>query len=191
MTLRSYARATCFLLLLLLLSGTQSFALDPTRALTQTQYAQRIWQVQGLPDATVTSIVQTHDGYLWLGTETGLARFDGIRFSRLDDITQTPLKRAWVRTLMEDPQHDLWVGTNNAGLIQLDNGDATQYLQGNEPHTPVQCLVPEDNETLWACTSAGIARLSRGRLTAIYGAAQGLPINNVRAACRDADGRYG
>ena len=61
MTLRSYARATCFLLLLLLLSGTPGFALDPTRALTQ--YAHRIWQVpQGLPDAIVTSIVQTHDG---------------------------------------------------------------------------------------------------------------------------------
>src|SRR5207253_6887003 len=57
--------------------------------------------------------------------------------------------------LPRGPAHVSGAFTNGRAnaLVQLDNGDATQYLQGNEPHTPVQCLVPEDNETLWACTS--------------------------------------
>jgi ligand-binding sensor domain-containing protein/signal transduction histidine kinase len=173
--------------LLLLWACVPSFALDPDRALTQ--YVHRIWQApQGLPDATVTSILQTHDGYLWLGTEAGLVRFDGVRFSEMDNVAQTPLKGAWVRNILEDREHNLWVGTNDAGLIRFENGTATQYLQKDEPQrTTVQCLVQDRNENIWACTSTGLARLSQGKLT-IFGMSQGLPTNNIRTACEAGDG---
>src|SRR5215475_5306396 len=86
------------------------FALDPDRTLTQ--YVHRIWQLpQGLPDATITSIVQTDDGYLWLGTETGLVRFDGVRFSRIgDEDKHSALSHAWIRNILETDRHDLWIG---------------------------------------------------------------------------------
>ena len=60
---------------LVLAAMSLAFGLDPTRTLTQ--YAHRVWQAQqGLPQGTVYSILQTHDGYLWLGSQTGLIRFD-------------------------------------------------------------------------------------------------------------------
>ncbi|HEY2382422.1 MAG TPA: two-component regulator propeller domain-containing protein [Terriglobia bacterium] len=176
--------------LLLLFLCIPAFALDPNRALTQ--YVHRIWQApQGLPDATITSILQTHDGYLWLGTEAGLVRFDGVRFSEMASTSpaaQPPLKGAWVRNILEDKHHNLWVGTNEAGLIRLENGVATQYLQKDEPQrSTVQCLLQDRNENIWACTSTGLARLNQGKLT-MYGMPQGLPSNNVRSACEAPDG---
>src|SRR5579864_153244 len=90
------------------------YALDPSLSLTQ--YIHRIWQVtQGLPQAAIYSIWQTHDGYLWLGTPTGLVRFDGVRFTSFDDPTVPGLKNAWVGNLLEDRQNNLWIGSNDAG----------------------------------------------------------------------------
>src|SRR5215831_18095042 len=164
-----------------------AFALDPNRTLTQ--YLHRIWQLpQGLPDATVTSILQTDDGYLLLGTETGLVRFDGVRFSEINGGSSGPLKGAWIRHILEDRQHVLWIGTNDAGVIRLRNGVASQYLQKEQlPRTTVQCLISDRHENVWACTTNGLARLDRGTLV-VYGTADGLPTTNIRAACEAADG---
>src|SRR4051794_22045336 len=93
------------------------WALNPNRALTQ--YLHRIWQVpQGLPQATIFAIRQTRDGYLWLGTRTGLVRFDGIRFSPLQGDSESMLKDIWVRDFLEDASGDLWIATNDVGLIR-------------------------------------------------------------------------
>jgi len=164
-----------------------AFPLDPSKRLTQ--YVHRIWQLpQGLPDATITSILQTEQGYLWLGTETGLVRFDGVRFSSLDDTNPGPLKHNWVRSLLEDSQHSLWIGTNDAGLIRLENGVATQYSPDADlARANVQCLVTDRQGALWLCTSNGIARLSQGKLS-VYRTVQGLPTNNIRDACAATDG---
>lgn len=187
-----------FQAVLLLLICRPAFSLDASKHLTQ--YVHRIWQLpQGLPDATVNSILQTEDGYLWLGTEAGLVRFDGVRFSLVDDMNQGPLKHNWVRALLQDRQHGLWIGTNDAGLIRLDNGVATQLAPGEDlARANVQCLVaaqqaggPEgagqQQGDLWACTSNGVAHLTQGKL-AVYRAAQGLATLNVRAGCAAADG---
>jgi ligand-binding sensor domain-containing protein len=66
-------------------------ALDPSKTLSQ--YVRRIWQVQqGLPQASIDALLQTRDGYLWLGTQTGLIKFDGVRFTTIDAIDGLPLK---------------------------------------------------------------------------------------------------
>ena len=63
-----------------LLNCTPSYALDQARTLTQ--YSHRIWgQEEGLVQPTIYSIAQTRQGYLWLGTQDGLVRFDGVRFA--------------------------------------------------------------------------------------------------------------
>lgn len=175
-----------FALILIVLFCRPSFAVDPSRTLTQ--YVHRIWQSpQGLPDATITSIKQTNDGYLWLGTETGLVRFDGVRFSGLTT-TPAPLKGAWIRNLLEDSQRRLWVGTNESGIVAFDKGIATQYLQSEgQSRAAVQCLIADHQENVWACTLNGLARLNQGKVT-IYGSADGLPTNNIRAACESTDG---
>src|SRR5215510_781227 len=62
-------------------------ALDPHKSLAQ--YSRAVWnQQQGLPQDTITAIAQTPDGYLWLGTNEGLARFDGYEFTVLNNVNR-------------------------------------------------------------------------------------------------------
>src|ERR1043166_1871990 len=159
------------LLLLMVLSLETAFGLDPNRTLTQ--YVHRIWQMQqGLPQATISAIWQTQDGYLWLGTQSGLVRFDGVRFTSVENAYRNAPANIWVREILEDSNHTLWVGTNDAGLIRLENDRVTTYSTKNGlPSDTVQCLVSTRNGDLWAslvstrngdlwaCTPEGLARI--------------------------------
>src|ERR1041385_2387296 len=175
------------LLLLMVLSLETAFGLDPNRTLTQ--YVHRIWQrQQGLPQATISAIWQTQDGYLWLGTQSGLVRFDGVRFTSVENVYRNAPANIWVREILEDSNHTLWVGTNDAGLIRLENDRVTTYSTKNGlPSDTVQCLVSTRNGDLWACTPEGLARITGGTVQ-VYGTGQGLGSNNVRAACETGDG---
>src|SRR4051812_12611055 len=129
MPLRARLRGRCGSLALLFSLVTLSrpaYALDPARTLTQ--YVHRIWQVQqGLPQAWIHSIVQTRDGYLWLGTQSGLVKFDGVRFTTIDEMDGVPSANLWVTHLLEDADANaLWIGTTQAGVIKLQGGVATR-----------------------------------------------------------------
>src|SRR5262245_55566355 len=101
-------------------------ALDPSRALTQ--YIHRIWHTQqGLPPGTIFAIRQPQDGYLWLATQTGLFRFDGVQFTAVRDADNQLLASAWVRDLREDADDSDWIATDGAGLIRWHDGVATQF----------------------------------------------------------------
>src|SRR6185437_12043589 len=113
----SSALGVCAALALALFAG-RADALDPSRTLTQCLL--RKWQVQqGLPQATIFAIRQTADGYLWLGTQTGLFRFDGVRFSGVRGSKEARNENLWVQALCEDAEHDLWIATDGAGLLRL------------------------------------------------------------------------
>ena len=71
----------------------------------------------GLPDSSVTSIAQTQDGYLWIGTADGLARFDGVRFETFDPINTPELKSARITKLSVDAWGTLWINTGGGGLF--------------------------------------------------------------------------
>ncbi len=185
-----------FAALMIALGGGALYGLDPGRTLTQ--YVHRIWQVQqGLPESSIYSMLQAHDGYLWLGTLTGLVRFDGVRFTTLDNIypeaSAAGLGNAWIRSMVEDAQGALWIGTNESGLFRLANGEATHYSQKEGlPSDTVQCLAAQKdrsgNEEMWVCTSAGLAHVADGKI-AIYRIEQGLSTNDVRAVAIGPDGR--
>src|SRR3954447_4733712 len=92
-------------------------ALDPSRALTQSIH--RIWQTQqGLPQGTIYSVYQTKDRYLWLGTKTGLVRFDGVQCTVIRELGGTSVENVWVRQLGQDDQGALWIATDADGLIR-------------------------------------------------------------------------
>src|ERR1035437_7460903 len=67
----------------------------------------------GLPDSSVTAIAQTPDGYLWIGTYNGLARFDGVQFVNFDPFNTPELKHARVDGLFVDAQGTLWINTRD------------------------------------------------------------------------------
>ena len=174
------------LVLALVALSQHAYALDSGRTLTQ--YVHRIWQVQqGLPQAWIDSIVQTHDGYLWLGTQSGLVKFDGVRFTTIDEMDGVP-SDVWVTHLLEDDQNALWIGTTRAGLIRLQDGIATRYsqLEGLPPGT-IQCLFKDRQGHVWACTPHGLAELVEGKVR-VFGTADGLSSPDVHAACVAPDG---
>ena len=86
-------------------------------------YFPRTWNTEhGLPDNAVTAVVQTHDGYLWIGTYGGLVRFDGVRFTVFNSASTPGLQSDRVTSLFEDRQGILWIGH--------ERGDLTRYADG-------------------------------------------------------------
>ncbi len=87
-----------------------------------------VWgTADGLPQSSVISIVQTHDGYLWLGTLNGLARFDGKSLTHFN-VNNTPgLPSNRIVFLFEDSRQTLWIGTDNAGLCAVKDGELHNF----------------------------------------------------------------
>jgi signal transduction histidine kinase/ligand-binding sensor domain-containing protein len=76
----------------------------------------------GLRSSSVTAIAQTFDGYLWIGTYNGLARFDGVRFVMFDPANTPTLQRARVRRLNVDASGTLWINTYDGSLTSYRDG---------------------------------------------------------------------
>src|SRR6202451_2330062 len=94
--------------------------LDPQRSLNH--YGQQTWRTDsGLPQNTVHSILQTRDGYLWLGTDGGLVRFDGVDFVTFDAENTPQFKSDTIYDLLEDASGSLWISTA-AGLLRYRSG---------------------------------------------------------------------
>src|SRR5258708_15447200 len=99
-TLRYFATAGACVVLALAAAGTAR-ALDPSKKLTQ--YVHRTWQTpEGLSQTSVYSVTQTRDGYLWIGTQSGVLRFGGAEFNPVRPLQSHPLRVGWARSLMED-----------------------------------------------------------------------------------------
>jgi len=92
------------------------------------RYQFDVWQTgEGLPQSTVTSILQTRDGYLWLGTQNGLARFDGVHFKIFNQNNTPAIKNDRMARLFEDHQGTLWVSGEQGELLCLRNGRFASY----------------------------------------------------------------
>ena len=112
-------------LALLLASRTCAFALDPSLDLSQ--YAHTAWKVrEGFIKGTIFSIAQTPDGYLWLGTESGLYRFDGVLPALWQPPRDEQLPDNFIHDLLVTRDGTLWIGTPK-GLASLKDGKLTQY----------------------------------------------------------------
>ncbi len=142
-------------------------ALDPDRSLTQ--YMHESWQVDaGLPQASVLDVLRTTDGYLWVGTFEGLARFDGVHFEVFDKVNTPAITNNGVWALAEDSRHRLCVGTNGGGLLVLDNGSFTR-LDGL-PNPYITTLLVDSQARLWIGTREGLCQLDGETLTLFPGA---------------------
>jgi ligand-binding sensor domain-containing protein/signal transduction histidine kinase len=161
--------------------------LDPGKALTQ--YGLDTWTTDDdLPQNSVTALLQTRDGYLWLGTYGGLARFDGVRFVVYDSGNTESLHNNGIQALCERRDGSLWIGTNGGGLTQYHDGEFSSYgtLDGL-PSDIVRVLYEDRRGTLWIGTNDGLSALRDGRFTT-YGTKEGLSNGVVRAIAEDEDG---
>ncbi len=97
-------------------------ALDPTR--TVSQYIHDSWGTErGLPGGSITAIAQTSDGYLWIGTDKGLVRFDGLNFHQFERAHPDPMLIGPVRTLLVDASDHLWILLQNTIVFRYHNGN--------------------------------------------------------------------
>jgi ligand-binding sensor domain-containing protein len=105
--------------------GTSAYALNPS--LDINQYAHKSWTVrEGFFKGRIYAIAQTLDGYLWLGTEFGLVRFDGVHTSPFQPPAGENVGTAVTRTLLAARNGTLWIGTDN-GLASWRNGKLALY----------------------------------------------------------------
>jgi ligand-binding sensor domain-containing protein/signal transduction histidine kinase len=164
------------------LLAVSGWALDASRALTQ--YQHRIWQTQqGLPAAAIRSIEQTADGYLWLGMDRGLVRFDGVRFNTPGELIATPLVSAHIRQVTEDRQRNLWIATNGAGLFRLHASELARFsTQNGLASNAVSCVFEDRAGTIWACTDRGMARIVNDQIETLSAE------TSFQAACQSRDG---
>ncbi|MEO8196757.1 MAG: protein kinase [Thermoanaerobaculia bacterium] len=134
-------------------------ALDPSRLLSQ--YRVETWGVEeGLPSLSVAAVAQTPDGYLWVGTTEGLARFDGSRFVVFDRSNTPAFQLNEVRSLLVDRSGTLWVGFSGAGLARRE-GESFVAVAGPEPEI---YWMGEDSRGLWLGGGHGLWRLSQGSM---------------------------
>ena len=167
-----------------------AFALDPAKSLTQ--YAHRVWgHEEGLFQPTVFAITQTRDGFLWLGTEDGLVRFDGLHFRNFERYGKPVFEHTLIHDLSEDQQGNLWVASVGAGVAELRaDGALERYTtRTGLPSDSVFCVTSDREGRIWICTAEGLVKLEQGRLKT-YTTADGLPSNKIRAICETPDGEH-
>lgn len=120
----------------------------------------------GLSDNYTTSVIQDRRGFIWIGTEYGLNRFDGRSFKRYEKLGEGGLTDLNIKTIAEDADGNIWIGTQN-GLNRLNSRSdvITQYFMGDGPGTiPFRwCnyLYVDKRGILWLSTEKGIARYDK------------------------------
>jgi signal transduction histidine kinase/ligand-binding sensor domain-containing protein len=142
----------------------------------------------GLPDNSVTCLMQTLDGFLWIGTEKGLARFDGVKFVPLRLSPSGGGVAEQITALYQDAAERLWIGTRENGLWCLARGVVRRI-----PPTPgfegsaVTCIAGDREGGLWVGTTNGLSWFNGTNVTC-FTVTQGLPsdvISSVHVSAPD------
>ena len=117
-----------------------------------------VWQVEeGLEQIPITAVVQTRDGYLWLGTYTGLMRFDGVRVTVFDSVNTPGLRNSRVTSLYEDPEGVLWIGHESGEVTRFS---ASEFQPAGRvsswPGGAVEAIATDESGDLWLLSDIGL-----------------------------------
>jgi diguanylate cyclase (GGDEF)-like protein/PAS domain S-box-containing protein len=147
------------------LAASMLLATGPATATVRDFHFERAGSERGLAQSTVTAFVQDGDGFVWVGTQGGLSRYDGQRFVSFHEIPgdATSLQDNFVTALAVDADGGLWVGTRSEYVSRLDlgNGRFHRYPPEDANASRVEALLPAPEAT-WIGTSAGLDRLDPG-----------------------------
>jgi ligand-binding sensor domain-containing protein/signal transduction histidine kinase len=159
-------------------------ALDPTKSLTQ--YVHTVWRSDdGLPGNSVNRILGTRDGYLWIGTQAGIARFDGVRFTVFDHTNTPALHDDYIVDLAEDNQGTLWIATSNGGVTSLHDGIFSHVSTINA--RAGLALAADVDGSMWIGGYGGLTHIKNGKVVKTYTVADGLSGDPVRRLAMDKD----
>ena len=183
-------RTTWACLCAIMLVSNITTAADPAAARTETEvpaYVVKSWQTaDGLPQNSVGAIAQTPDGYLWIGTRGGLARFDGVRF-RVYGLADG-LKSLSILALLEDGEGGLWIATRGGGLSHWRHGVITTLTTADGlAHNDVFAIARDGAGGLWVGTRRGLQHFGADGFKRI-GEAEGVGSAVSGIAVSPADG---
>jgi signal transduction histidine kinase/ligand-binding sensor domain-containing protein len=137
----------------------------------------------GLPDNVVNAILQTGNGLLWVGTESGLASFDGREFIPIDLHVAGAPPQGSVGSLVEASNGDLWAGTHagvvlipRSALDQFDSAQLTYYQLSAGTSDEVESLYQTHDGVIWAGTNHGLYRQESGKFVSVISA---LSVNRI------------
>src|SRR5260370_14950573 len=168
---RAWPRACGLFVALLISFSTRARAVDPPES-GAGYVTQKFTVEDGLLSNNVNAVLQTRDGFLWIGTQDGLLRSDGRHFTPIQFLPQA--SPVLVNALAEAPDGALWVGTR-AGLaripsprsVELGRTVSSLYHSGSGDGDSVQCLHFSRNGDLWVGTDTGLYRFEHGRFSTI------------------------
>jgi ligand-binding sensor domain-containing protein/signal transduction histidine kinase len=142
-----------------------SYFLVP-RAVAQSRFD--VWTTDnGLPHNEIPDLLQTRDGYLWLATNDGLVRYDGVRFTVFNAGNSPGIRSNRFRRLFEDSKGNLWIATENSGLtLYQDRAFTTFTVRDGLLDDRVECLAEDDGGLLIFFMDGRLARRVEGRFTA-------------------------
>ena len=188
-TLSTYLRLPLLWLLISLFVSSPAIAVDPNNHISQ--YAHTAWRIQdGIFEGTPRVLAQTADGYLWIGTMSGLVRFDGVRFVPWVPPDGEKLPSQRINSLLGATDGSLWIGTA-VGLSRWQNNHLTNY----EDQRGVATAIFEDTDsTIWANISPSAASTPLCKVNnagmQCFGAADGIPPGAYWALTKDHQGNF-
>ena len=179
----SFARRTCCGLVCATAFMLPALALNPAYSITQ--YAHTSWGIDaGLQ--VVRQVRQSPDGYLWLATRGGLARFDGVRFSTFTASSVKGLESSTMQEMVIDPDGSMWIASLGGGMIHYQTGVFRSYTSRDGlPSDDINSIYRDSHGVLWIGTRSGaIARMVEGRFEKV---SLGIPAGRIDAFLEDAD----
>ncbi|MRW90531.1 histidine kinase [Duganella sp. FT80W] len=154
----------------------------------QEQYTHTAWGALDSAPVDILDLAQTSDGWLWIAAGSGLYRFDGKRYERMDSVEGHALLSSNVRTLYAPPEGGLWVGYRmGGGISYFRNGQVRHYVAGEGlPAGAITSITRAPDGMLWVAARDGLARLERDHFVTVT---DGLPQRRARHVLFDRDGR--
>ena len=149
-------------------------------------WGHQAWSTEdGLPQNSVHQILQTRDGFLWIATEGGVARFDGAHFKLFNQADEPAFTTDDTCCLAEDARGALWIGTSD-GLIRDWHGSFRRFsTQAGLPSASILAVSASSDGAIFALTDAGFARVAADGKAAVL---PGKPASSVTAMTPGADG---
>ncbi len=147
------------------------------------QFNARAWQTEnGLPHNSVYAVTQTRDGYVWVGTQHGIARFDGVRFTTFN---APELPASSVRVLHQTQDGTLWIAPERGGLIGMRDG---KFFRSNYvTNTQVRVMYESRDGAFWIGTTNGVSRWKDGQCR-VFTRENGLTGDTVLSICENKQG---
>jgi hypothetical protein len=141
----------------------------------EAQYVVDHWTTErGLPANGIRAVHQTRDGYLWVATIDGLARFDGVRFTTFDRSNTPGIESNRFLTLYESASGDLWLGSES-GVTRYHEGVFTSYTTNDGlPRPMVNGISGDETGNIWVLAEGAIMRWQRGRFVPIGAQPEGV-----------------